>query len=83
MADGRASIARVEPFKVEKGICEKVSLGEGFVSFSLLLELSRARNEGESRILSRRAFGAPRDEIFEMETEGARKLRKSAANPLK
>jgi hypothetical protein len=40
-------------------------LGEGFVSFSLLLELSRARNEGKSRILSRRAFGAPRDEIFE------------------
>jgi hypothetical protein len=48
-------------------------LGEGFVSFSLLLELSRARNEGKSRILSRRAFGAPRDEIFEMETEGCAK----------
>jgi len=31
----------------------------------------------------RRGEPYPQDKVFEMETEGARKLRKSAANPLK
>jgi hypothetical protein len=31
---------------------------------------------------SRRAFGVPQVEVFEKKTEGAKKLRKSAANPL-